>query len=134
PGLSGRHGQDARAPRQAEAQGSARRLARRIEMSDAPHLREPADDWLEAALRSDAAEMQAAYIDDAGFTRSVLSRLPPSVTLPAWRRPVVVALWTILVATLAFALPGVFEGAFRVLAGVVYGQRVTLAQAGIGMA
>jgi len=69
---AGRHGQDARPPRQAEAQGGARRLGARQESDDdhRPHcartvaLTTSDDDWLDAALAADAREHGTSYLDD----------------------------------------------------------------------
>ena len=81
----------------------------------------PADDWLERALASDAREHAQAYIADAGFTARVMHALPPPLTLPAWRRWIVFALWVVAAIGFALALPAaateVARGLFRLLAG-----------------
>ena len=80
-----------------------------IERPSTPTLPEPAQpsDWLERVLVENAREAAAAYIDDAGFTAKVMSRLPVPVTLPKWRKPAVVMLWGIAGLGLAAAAPGV---------------------------
>ena len=90
----------------------------------------PSDtDWLEVALRHDAREHLSSYVDDQGFSARVMSALPaPVVSLPRWRRPALVALWSAAAAGAAFALPGIAldvgREAFRVLAA----QPVSLPQ------
>jgi len=90
-----------------------------------PDLRDDAasDDWMEQALVRDAREHRDAYVDDAGFTASVMAALPApaAVALPRWRKPVLTSLWASAGLGLAFALPGtvldVTRGAFGLLAG-----------------
>ena len=77
-------------------------------------------DWLDDLLRSDAG---GDYIADDGFTARVMTSLPAAVaTLPAWRKPVVIALWLVAAIGLAFAAPGamldVAREAYRLLATV----------------
>ena len=69
-----------------------------IERPSTSTLPEPAapSDWLERVLVENAREDAAAYIDDAGFTAKVMSRLPVPVTLPKWRKPAVVMLWAMV--------------------------------------
>ena len=55
-------------------------------------------DWLDGILDADAREGRSAYIADDGFTARVMNALPSGLTLPAWRRPAVVALWGISIA------------------------------------
>jgi len=89
-----------------------------------PDLRDDAaNDWMEQALVHDAREHRDAYVDDAGFTASVMAALPAPapVALPRWRKPVLTSLWASAGLGLAFALPGtvldVTRGAFGLLAG-----------------
>jgi len=70
-------------------------------------------DWIDTLLAADAAETQAAYLADDGFTARVLAALPESITRPAWRKPAVVALWGAAVAGLAVATPDTLLGAVR---------------------
>jgi hypothetical protein len=63
------------------------------------------DDWLDRLLARDAAEHAHRYIGDEGFTARVIAALPAANALPAWRRPVVVALWLTAAALLATMLP-----------------------------
>ena len=61
-------------------------------------------DWLDRLLVEDAAASRD-YIDDAGFTASVMARLPAPASLPAWRKPAVTVLWAAVGLGLAFTLP-----------------------------
>jgi hypothetical protein len=67
----------------------------------------PGDDWLDGLLAADAREGRASYIDDQGFTARVMRALPEPLALPAWRKPVIVALWGVALAGVSLALPGV---------------------------
>src|SRR5690349_3815522 len=110
--MPGRHGQNARAARQAEAQDRAGRLGtlgdephvmnERPPMSDSPADRE---DWLDALLARNAADHADCYIADDGFTAAVVRALPPSLAVPAWRRRFVAGIWLMAAALLAIALP-----------------------------
>lgn len=88
------------------------------------------DDWLELALRADAHAHRASAIADDGFGARVMAALPAPVhgAVPAWRKPVVIALWTLALAGLAIALPAtmldVGREAYRLLAA----QPVSLTQ------
>lgn len=63
-------------------------------------------DWLEDALRHEAAEHAGAYLDDHGFTARVMAALPETVSwVPAWRRPAVATMWGLAVAGASVALP-----------------------------
>jgi hypothetical protein len=64
------------------------------------------DDWIDALLRNDAADHGAGYIGDDGFAARVMKMLPAPDALPAWRKPVVAALWLAAAAFLAAMLPG----------------------------
>ncbi len=80
-----------------------------------------ADDWLDGLLVADAAEHRALYVADGGFTARVMATLPaPVLTRPAWRKPVLVALWAVAALALAIAMPGavleVGRSAYRLLA------------------
>jgi hypothetical protein len=63
------------------------------------------DDWLDQLLARDAAEHASHYIGDEGFTARVIAALPAADALPAWRRPIVAALWLVAAALLATMLP-----------------------------
>jgi hypothetical protein len=63
------------------------------------------DDWLERLLADDAAALRDAYVADDGFTARVMDALPAPVTAPAWRKPVVIALWGVAAAGCAVAMP-----------------------------
>jgi hypothetical protein len=71
-----------------------------------PSTPQPSADWLDALLADDGAEHRADYIGDDGFTARVMQKLPAPVTVPAWRKPVVVALWLVAASFLATMLPG----------------------------
>ena len=92
------------------------------------HLADPAasGDWLDAALRDDGVVHRAGYIDDGGFTARVMSALPPPATLPAWRRPVLVALWGLAAVGIALALPGAMMDVAREVLRALGGQPVSL--------
>ena len=103
-------------------------------MNDRPPTIPDADgDWLDAALRSDAREHRAAYIDDAGFTARVMAALPAPAALPAWRRPMLTALWAAAGLGIALALPGTVFDVARDVLGLI-GQRVSLAGMVAGVA
>jgi hypothetical protein len=86
----------------------------------------PTDDWLDAALAADAAEHRASYVGDDGFTMRVIDALPASVSLPAWRRRAVGALWAVAGIGAAFALPGTFVDVAREAFRLVGGQAISL--------
>lgn len=73
-------------------------------------------DWLDVVLADDGAGHRADYIGDDGFTAQVMRKLPAPVTVPAWRRPVVIALWLVAAAVIATMLPST---AFEVVREVV---------------
>ena len=78
------------------------------------------DDWLDRLLADDGRANRDAYVADEGFTARVMQSLPAPLTLPAWRRPVVLALWGVAAAGIAFAMPSavldVGREAYRLLA------------------
>jgi len=84
------------------------------------------DDWLEQVLRADAREHAAMYLPDDGFTARVVDRLPRPAALPSWRRPVVIALWSIVAIAVIAALPIWFEDVFRGIVTLFVGQRIRL--------
>ena len=89
-------------------------------MNDRPLSPTDADDeWLDAALRADGRDHREAYLDDSGFTTRLMAALPAPVTLPAWRKPAVVALWGVALAGVSLALPAaaldVAREAYRLL-------------------
>ena len=77
-------------------------------------------DWLDRLLADDARAHRDAYVADEGFTARVMQALPAPLTLPAWRKPVVLALWGVAAAGIAFAMPSavldVGREAYRLLA------------------
>jgi hypothetical protein len=78
------------------------------------------DDWLDRLLADDARAHRDAYVADEGFTTRVMQALPAPLTLPAWRKPVVMALWGVAAAGVALAMPSavldVGREAYRLLA------------------
>ena len=109
------------------------------ERSDAPR-QDMSPDWLDRLLADDASADARAYIDDAGFTAQVMAQLPPPAGLPAWRKPVVTALWATVGLGLAFTLPSagvdVAREAFKLFAAKPFSLSealavVALAAAGI---
>ena len=84
------------------------------------------DDWLERLLAADGAAHRDAYVADAGFTERVLTALPAPYAAPAWRRPAVVALWTVAAGAVAVALPGVATDVAREAYRLLVAQPVSL--------
>lgn len=78
-----------------------------------PRSRIADDDWLERALRAEAVAHRGDYVADDGFTARVLAKLPAQPSLPAWRKPVVTALWALAGAGTALALPDLYVNALR---------------------
>jgi len=62
-------------------------------------------DWLDDLLDSDARDERSAYIGDEGFTARVMQALPVPLSLPAWRKPAIVALWAVALTGISLALP-----------------------------
>ena len=94
----------------------------------------PGNDWIEAALRTDAAEHAAGYLDDAGFTARVMEQLADAVRpLPSWRKPVLALMWSVAGVGTALALPGVATDVVRELFRVVAAQPVSLTQIAVAM-
>jgi hypothetical protein len=95
------------------------------------------DDWLDAVLRADGREHRAAYLDDAGFTAQVMAALPAPAELPAWRRPVLAALWAAVGVGIALALPGAVVDVTREVGHdavrLLVEQRVSLAGIAAGV-
>ncbi|MEO8754195.1 MAG: hypothetical protein ABI624_16110 [Casimicrobiaceae bacterium] len=80
-------------------------------------------DWLDRLLAEDGEAHRHAYVADDGFTARVLLALPAlhaPFALPAWRKPVVLALWGVAAAGMAMAMPSamldVAREAYRLLA------------------
>jgi hypothetical protein len=60
-------------------------------------------DGLDRLLADDARAHRGSYVADDGFSARVMSALPPPlapITLPAWRKPAVMALWGVAAAGL----------------------------------
>ncbi|MEO8675936.1 MAG: hypothetical protein ABI569_10170 [Casimicrobiaceae bacterium] len=94
---------------------------------------EPADDWLDAALRADARDHRGDYLADDGFTARVMATLPVPATLPAWRKRAVIGMWTVASVGIAVALPGAYADVAREFFRVVVGHPVSLAQIATGV-
>ena len=93
----------------------------------APDLRPPGDDaWLESLLDADATAARHDYIDDAGFTASVMNALPTPAALPRWRKPAVALMWATAGVAGAVALPGAVLDLTREAVRVVATQPVSL--------
>lgn len=94
---------------------------------------EAADDaWLDDLLVADGVALRADYIDDAGFSARVVDALPTAAALPAWRRPIITALWGVAVVALMMAMPTLLVELLRTANGLLSSQPFSLA--GIGMA
>ena len=82
---------------------------------------ERAGDWLDRALMQGSAERAETYIDDAGFTATVMAMLPAALAPASWRKPALLALWGVAIAGLAVTLPptvlDVTREAVRLFAG-----------------
>ena len=101
--------------------------------------RNAADDWLDRVLADDAADHAGVYLPDEGFTARVMRALPAADALPAWRRPVVAALWVAAAALLAPALPAtaldVARETFRIFAAQPFSlSTIALGIAAVGIA
>ena len=101
-------------------------------MTDLPPVANDADeDRLDALLRADGREHRAAYLDDGGFTARVMAALPSPATLPAWRKPALMALWASAGIGIALALPGTVTDVAHEILRVVLGQRISFTVTGI---
>jgi hypothetical protein len=92
------------------------------------------DDWLDAALVADGREHRDRYLADDGFTARVAAALPPPDTVPAWRRPALIALWTAAGVGAAMALPGALTDVAREVYRVVGGHPVAPSELFAGIA
>jgi hypothetical protein len=84
---------------------------------------QPADDWLDVALRADAREHHADYLAEDGFTARVMAALPAPATLPAWRKRAVIGMWTAASVGIAVALPGAYMDVAREFVRVAWAIR-----------
>ena len=77
-------------------------------------------DWLDRLLVEDGEAHRHDYVADDGFTLRMMQALPAPLTLPAWRKPVVLGLWAVAAAGVAMAMPSamldVGREAYRLLA------------------
>jgi hypothetical protein len=92
------------------------------------------DEWLDRVLADDARVLGAHYVLDEGFTAAFMQRLPAPVALPAWRKPVVVALWLVAGVLLASMLPQAMQDLAREAFRVVAAKPVTLSMLGMLLA
>ena len=90
-----------------------------------------ADAWLDDLLVTAGA---AAYIDDAGFTARVVEALPRPAAAPAWRRPVVAALWGTAAIALVMAMPSLLVDLLREAHRLLSAQPFSLAGVGTVLA
>jgi len=88
--------------------------------------RPPPDDWLERALRVDAAEHRADHVDDAGFAARVMAALPAPLAAPRWRKPVEWALWGVAGTAIAVSLPGLATDVAREMFRILASQPISL--------
>ena len=88
--------------------------------------RPPPDDWLERALRVDAAEHRADHVDDAGFAARVMAALPAPLAAPRWRKPVEWALWGVAGTAIAASLPGLATDVAREMFRILASQPISL--------
>lgn len=91
------------------------------------------DDWLEQALVADGREHRAGYLADDGFTARVMTALPTPATLPKWRMPVVLLLWTSAAIGIAILLPGLVTDIMRELMRLVGAHPVSLSGIATGL-
>jgi hypothetical protein len=99
-----------------------------------PSRTDAGDDWLDGLLRDDGREHRTDYLDDDGFTARVMSALPASATLPAWRKPVLAALWAGAGIGIALALPATVADVAHEVLRVILGQRISLTGIAAGVA
>ena len=97
----------------------------------APHATD--DAWLEDLLLADGVAQRAATIDDAGFAERVVAALPAASALPAWRRPIVTALWGVAIMALVLAMPSLFVEMLRTVNRLLAEQPFSLAGVGIAL-
>jgi hypothetical protein len=104
-------------------------------MNERPRIQTDAgEDWLDSALREDAREHRATYLDDGGFTARLMAALPAPATLPAWRKPALTGLWAVAGIGIALALPGTVVDVAREVLRALIGQPVSLAGIVAGVA
>ncbi|MBK7744825.1 MAG: hypothetical protein IPI40_14790 [Betaproteobacteria bacterium] len=80
-------------------------------MNDAPAAPRTDDDWLDAALRAAGRDHRDLYVADDGFTARVVAALPAPETVPAWRKPALIALCAL--TGVGAALPANWPSASR---------------------
>lgn len=95
---------------------------------------EASADWLDALLADEAAGHRADYIRDEGFTARVMQMLPAPDALPAWRKPIVAALWLVAAALLATMLPGTAHDLAREVITLFAARPFSLSTLGLAIA
>ena len=103
-------------------------------MNDAPAAPRTDDDWLDAALRADGRDHREFYVADDGFTARAVAALPAPETVPAWRKPALIALWALTGVGAALALPGAFADVARELYRVIGAHPVAVGELAVGIA
>jgi hypothetical protein len=115
-----------------ETPGTGEDDATMSEANDHGATSEP--DWLERALRDAGGEHRAAYIADDGFSARVAAALPAPARLPAWRKPVVAALWAVAATGIAIALPDAVGDVARQVIQLLATRPVSLESIATGLA
>jgi len=99
-------------------------LGSAMNSSPSAHISTERGDWLDALLVQDALE--SPYIDDAGFTTTLMQRLPSPAALPAWRKPIVMLLWLVAGVLVAAMLPQAIQDLAREAVRYVAAKPVSL--------
>lgn len=99
-------------------------LGSAMNSSPSAHISTERGDWLDALLVQDAFE--SPYIDDAGFTTTLMQRLPSPAALPAWRKPIVMLLWLVAGVLVAAMLPQAIQDLAREAVRYVAAKPVSL--------
>lgn len=91
------------------------------------------DEWIESMLRADAHAHDGDYLADDGFTARVMQALPASVTLPAWRKPLLAGMWGAAGVGLAVVLPDTLRDAAQDVIRFVVTQHFSLRDIGVAV-
>lgn len=98
-----------------------------------PDLAETEDAWLEDLLRAQARDFDTEYLNDDGFTARVMDLLPKPVTLPAWRKPALTALWATAGLGIAVVLPSTALDLAHDVLRVFVAHRFSVSEAGAAL-